>query len=151
MLNSKIILSIRKKQTKKLESDAKRVDYEVLVNNNNENCNIKCSPGFYVQIARPCFSALKTNSVINSGIISLSVADTVINKDKKNYEANRKIRFNFMSQNKQIGGVTVHLHHSARLVQIQGSCVMPDKSKAAIWFAKAIIEIFRKKNIMILF
>ena len=46
------------KQSRAIEDDAILPDYEVTLNNFEENCNIKCSPGFYVQVARPCFSSL---------------------------------------------------------------------------------------------
>ena len=130
------------KQLKKIEEDAKLVDYHVSVNSNNENCNIECSSGFYVQIARPCISALDENTLLNSANITITVTEVVINKDKNHYEANRKILFKFANKNEDIGGVTVHIHDSARLVQIQGGSIMPDRNKAAIWFAKIVLEKF---------
>ena len=39
-----------------------------------------------------------------------------------------------MSQDENLGGVFMHLYHSQRTIQVQGSASMPDSSKAAVWF-----------------
>ena len=39
-----------------------------------------------------------------------------------------------MSQDESLGGVFMHLYHSQRTIQVQGSASMPDSSKAAVWF-----------------
>ena len=35
--------------------------------------------------------------------------------------------------------VTIHAHHSTRLVQIQGGAALPDKSTSALWFVKNVL------------
>ena len=54
-------------------------------------------------------------------------------------EATKLISFSFMSEQKFLGSVKVHLHHSTRTIQIQGSSIMPDSSRAAVWFLKNLI------------
>ena len=39
-----------------------------------------------------------------------------------------------------IGVVRVHLRHSTRLVQVQGSAKMPDKTTAAVWFTEQVLS-----------
>ena len=65
--------SNHQKQTKALEEDTTKVDYDVTLNNNEENCNIKCNPGFYAQVARPSFCSLNKDSIITSSNISMVI------------------------------------------------------------------------------
>ena len=61
-------------------------------------------------------------------------------------EVNRLVKFVFVSQHQNCGGVAVHLHHSTRTIQVQGSHKMPDNSKAALWFVKnVIVKKFKEK------
>ena len=39
-----------------------------------------------------------------------------------------------------IGQVTIHLHHTARKVQVQGGALLPDKTKAPIWFVEEVLK-----------
>ena len=39
-----------------------------------------------------------------------------------------------------IGVVRVHLRHTTRLVQVQGSAKMPDKTTAAVWFTEQVLS-----------
>ena len=55
------------------------------------------------------------------------------------------MKFKFTVQNDEIGGVTVHTHHSNRLIQIQGRCIMPDNNSGAVWFAKVVLQKFREQ------
>ena len=54
-------------------------------------------------------------------------------------EATKLIAFSFHDLQKCLGGVTVHLHHSTRTIQVQGSSIMPDKTRAALWFVNNFI------------
>ena len=40
---------------------------------------------------------------------------------------------------RSLSGVAVHLHHSTRTIQVQGSHIMPDASRAALWFVNNVI------------
>ena len=52
----------KKKLTKTLKKDALIAMYETTVNNYNENVNIKCSSGFFLQVASPGFHDLAIQS-----------------------------------------------------------------------------------------
>ena len=52
------------KQTEKITKDAEINDFEVNINNSDQNATIKCSTGFYIQVARACFVTLYKSSVI---------------------------------------------------------------------------------------
>ena len=51
------------------------------------------------------------------------------------------MHFEFINEKSRIGTAAVHLHHSTRTLQIQGSHIMPDSSKAAVWFYNNFISI----------
>ena len=64
--------------------------------------------------------------------------------DTNNIEANIKIVFSFQQQNVDLGGVVVHLHHSTRTIQIQGSRVI-NSQKAALWFTNYVVARIREQ------
>ena len=134
------------KQTEKIKNDAKLDDYEVTVNNSDQNATIKCSTGFYIQVARPCFVTLDKKSVITRGKIAITLDDLKLTLDQKGLEATRLIHFSFMSELKSLGGVTIHLHHSTRTIQVQGSHIMPDSTRSALWFVHNVILIRFKEQ-----
>ena len=113
----------QEKQTEKIISDASKNDYEVSINNNDQNATVRCSPGFYIQVARASLGPLKNSSVLACGDIAISVDDTKITKDQMGIEATKWISFSLMTNQRSVGHVSVHLHHSTRTIQIQGgSC-----------------------------
>lgn len=130
----------QKKQTRAIQDDARLPDYDVTVNNHDENATIKCSPGFYLQVVKPCFFSLNKESIISSSNIVITISDMKSTYEKGDHEVNRKIKFTFKNQLENLGGVTVHLHHSSRTIQIQGSYTMPNKEKAALWFTKVTVK-----------
>ena len=127
------------KQTTKIVEDAAIDDYSVSINNSDQNITIKCSSGFYLQVAKPCFTTLKDGSVMNKASIAISLDDVKVTLDKNNVEATHLLHFSFMSNMSSCGGVRVHLHHSTCTIQMQGSHVMPDKTRAPVWFLNAIV------------
>ena len=133
------------KQMTKIRNDASKNDYEVTINNNDENATIKCSSGFYIQVAKSCFVTLDKRSVLSQSDVAITVDDITVTNDKNGLEVTRLIHFSFMSEQKTIGGVAVHLHHSTRTIQVQGSCIMPDSSSAVVWFINSVtIKRFRE-------
>ena len=48
--------------------------------------------------------------------------------------------FRFYQDRLSVGGVTVHLHHTSRNVQIQGSALLPENKKAPVWFLDNVIK-----------
>ena len=71
-----------KRQTKRIEADALLPDFDVRLNNNNENDNIKCSPGFYAQVVKPCFNAIDEHSILSLNNITVNVSNVSTLKDK---------------------------------------------------------------------
>ena len=128
----------KNKQMNEIHKDASINDFEVTVNNFDQNATIKCSSGFYTQVALPSFATLAKRSVFSKSKVAITVDEVTITQDKSGLESNRLMYFSFVTEQKSIGGATVHLHHSTRTIQIQGSHVMPDASRAAAWFANNV-------------
>ena len=126
------------KQVTKIREDANINDYEVTVNNNDQNVTIKCSSGFYIQVAKASFVSIDESSTFSTGKFGISVDDVTITKDQKGLEATKLIHFSFKSEQARSGGVAVHLHHSSRTIQIQGSHVMPDSTRSPVWFLQNV-------------
>jgi hypothetical protein len=134
------------KQMKEIKRDAKIVDFEVKVNNEDENCTIKCSSGFYIQVARSCFSSIDKTTVLTIDNVAITIQDVKISMEKNDHEVNRLIHFLFYSKMQPHGGVKVHLHHSTSTIQVQGGSIMPDSTKAALWFLnKVIVKKFKEQ------
>jgi hypothetical protein len=122
------------KQMSKIRDDAALDDFQVTVNNNDQNVTIKCSSGFYIQVAKASFVTMKKHSVFSAADVAITVDEVTVTTDQKGLEATMLMHFSFMDEKVALGGVAVHLHHSTRTIQLQGSSVMPDSSRAALWF-----------------
>ena len=129
------------KQTEKIKEDAVLNDFDVNVNNSDQNATVKCSSGFYIQVARASLGTLNTRSVLSCGDIAVTVDEVTVTKDLTGLEATKLLSLSFMSDQKLLGGVKVHLHHSTRTIQIQGSYNMPDNTRAALWFLNNFVLI----------
>ena len=112
----------------------------------DQNATIKCSTGFYIQVARASLGSFYDHSVLACGDIAITVDKNIVTKDQVGTEATRLVHFSFMSEQRNLGSVTVHLHHSSRTIQIQGSAVMPDSTRAALWFLNNIILVRFKEQ-----
>ena len=122
------------KQITKIVKDAEKQDYEINVNNNEENVTIKCSTGFYIQVAKPSFVTLENGSVLSNSNIVVMLTDVTKTNDLNGLETTLLLKCSLLSDRQTLGCVSVHLHHSTRTIQIQGSSIMPDSSKAPVWF-----------------
>ena len=80
------------------------------------------SPGFSHQVA-------------NVGVTCSNIEPSI---DYRGVEFNRIFWFNILGSD-ICGAITVHLHHTTRLVQVQGSAVMYDGQVAAVWFVKNLL------------
>ena len=128
------------KQIEKIRADAALNDYEVTVNNNDQNVTIKCSSGFYIQVAKASFVSIKKGSTFSTDKIGITADEVIFTNDQAGLEATKLVHFSFKSEQGGVvlGGVAVHLHHSSRTIQIQGSHIMPDSSRAATWFLNRV-------------
>ena len=133
----------KEKQTQKIVKDALKNDYEVTLNNCDQNAIIRCNPGFYIQVARSSLDSLKNNSMLKAGNITVAVDEITISRELNYVEATKLIKFSLLSDQKKVGFVSVPLHHSTRTIQVQGNSTMPDKSKAALWFTNFITDRFK--------
>ena len=98
-------------------------------------------PRFYIQVGRPSLCNLTTTfSEYYSGV-NLTCTSIIPKFDRRNSEVNRLLHFsNSTSDNYTLSKISVHLHHSTRLIQIQGSSFMPDRSRAPVWFTNNILK-----------
>ena len=120
-------------------------------NCHGQNVNIKCSSGFYAAVAKPTLCSISDGHTVTiHGIVvsmSTSGVDTV---DANGLSVNRLLKITMSaakSPSSFIGVLTIHLHHTTRLVQIQGSAVMADSTTAPIWFAeKVLLPLFKSRG-----
>ena len=131
----------QQKQTDKIKEDAALNDFNVNVNNSDQNATVKCSSGFYIQVARASLGTLNNRSVLSCCDIAMTVDQVTVTEDKTGLEGTKLLSLSFMSDQKLLGGVKVHLHHSTRTIQIQGGSIMPDNSRAALWFLNNFVLI----------
>ena len=136
----------QEKRTAKIVKDAAISYNDINVNNDDQNATVKCSSGFYIQVARASLGSLQSPSVLACGDIAVIIDNIKVTKDQLGTEATKLINFSFMVDQTKIGGVAVHLHHSNQTIQIQGSAKMPDSSRAALWFLNHFILVRFKEQ-----
>ena len=124
----------RKKQLSKLANDASIDDFEIVVSPNEHNVTIYCSTGFYFLVAIPAFSDISVGSSFPVLSMTASCYDITGKVDSSHANVNTVFFFRVSNDAKSsIAKVTVHLHHTARKVQVQGGSLV-DKKRAGIWF-----------------
>ena len=130
-------------QMDKLIADASISDCEFSANNSDSNVNIKCSAGFYKAVANPAFSALSPgfSQRVAGALVTCSSIEP--SYDYRGLEFNRIFFFSIRDTDGVTAPITIHLHHTTRLVQVQGGAILHDGQVAAIWFVKnLILELF---------
>ena len=126
------------KQTAGICKDALIKDFKVVTKDQDRSINIECSSGFYAQVAKPTLCSLSQDHIPPILGITVFCEDVTRSLDSLGHEFNRTMFFK-LQVNDIVRKATVHVHHSSRLVQIQGGALMPDKSTAASWFVKNIL------------
>ena len=126
-------------QVDKVVSDATISDCEFSPNNSDSNVNIKCSSGFYKAVAMPAFSTLTPGFSQSSREATITCSNIEPSFDYKGVEFNRIFWFSIRDACGVSVNVTIHLHHTTRLVQVQGSSILSDGSVAAVWFVKNLL------------
>ena len=126
-------------QKNKLVSDATTKDCEFSSNNSSTKVNIKCSVGFYKAVAMPAFSTLSPGFSHRSGTSVITCSNIEPSLDYNGIEFNRIFWFSLCDSDGLSAAITVHLHHSTRLVQVQGGAILHDGSVAATWFVKNLL------------
>ena len=132
-------------QVNKLVADAAISDCEFSANNSDQNVNIQCSSGFYKAVAKPAFSTLSPGYSHRSGEVLVSCSNIQPSLDYRGVEFNRIFWFSLRDLAGNCASVTVHLHHTTRLVQVQGGAIMNGGYVAAVWFVKnLLLDLFLK-------
>ena len=107
---------------------------------NEHNVNLVCSNGFYSLVALPAFAHLNPGFSVYLDSLVLICYDMNNKVDSSNAIVNNVFFFRIESHSKtMLGKVTVHLHHTARKVQIQGGSIVNNKKRACVWFLENYI------------
>ena len=130
----------RKRQLKNLRKDSTAKDLEIVINSNDENVNIYCSLGYYTKVAIPAFDHLSAGSTLYEGDIAVICHDVTKRTDATGAATTTVIMYRLYKQNCSVGQVTVHLHHTTRNVQLQGSAHIKDGLKAPVWFVQNLLK-----------
>ena len=130
----------KEKQILNLGADTYLPDFDITVNDSDKNVNIQCSTAFYDTVAKPVMCGLNKDSSLNFNNISVNCNHIDYNRDTKGHEYNRVLHVTLGGDGQfSIGKVTIHLHHTKRLLQLQGSASMPDGNRAPVWFLNTFI------------
>ena len=134
----------RKKQLNRLTKDAKIDDFEISVSPVAHNVTIKCSAGFYSQVVLETFANMSLQYRNQVDGVSIQCCKTEERVDTSGAIVGVLITFDLNYLNKQrrefIGTVQVHLHHTTRRVQLQGSSLVHDKVRAPVWFVDSFLK-----------
>ena len=128
------------KQTAGIYRDAQIQDFKIVHKDNDKNINIECSSGFYVQVAKPTLCSLSQDYIQPVLGLSISCDNITKNVDALGHEVNLTLFFKITLSNDNTAKVTIHAHNSTRLVQVQGSITMPDRTTSALWFVKNVLN-----------
>ena len=133
----------KKKQLARLCKDTKLDDYEITVSPIAHNVTIKCSAGFYLKVVLPSFSSFteQYHNQVDGIIIRCIKVEGHIDGDGSNVTA--MIIFELIYEHQahpSIGTVTIHLHHTARKIQLQGSSLVHDRTRAPVWFVDSFLK-----------
>ena len=130
----------RPKQLRKLRHDTTVPDYTIEVSPSNENVNIYCNTGFYAVVAKPTLESLAIGTMTQVGDIGIKCHDITNRTDATQAITVTVVMYRLYLLTESIGQVTIHLHHTARKVQVQGRALLPDKTKAPIWFVEKVLK-----------
>ena len=129
------------KQLSGLCKDAKLTDFEITISPIAHNVNIKCSTGFYTLVVLPSFKDITEHFVTQVDGITVQCSSITGYIDGANSNTTAVVVFSLTYQDgSSAGAVTMHLHHTTRRVQLQGSALVYDKSRAPVWFVDNFIK-----------
>ena len=131
----------KEKQVQSLGADTKLANFEITINDDDKNVGIQCSSAFYQAIAKPVLCGLEKQTRLHIDNVSVTCNHIDYNRDRHGYEYNRVLHIILGGSGKHgLGKVTKHLHHTKRLIQMQGGARMPDQSTIPLWFLKSFIK-----------
>ena len=136
----------KKKLTKNLKKDALISMYETTVNNHEQNVNIKCSSGFFLEVASPGLLDLAKQASHTKPLTFNTVA--IICTNSRNSLDNINLHLNIMysydifytdKMDTPIATVTIHSHTTTKLIQLQGFKLVLNV-KAPVWFYNNVLK-----------
>ena len=131
----------RNKQVKNLLKDANNdKDVDIVVSPSNENVNLHCNLGFYTKVAVPAFERLAAGNTTYVDNVAVICHDITKRSDNTGAATTTVIMYRLYRQNVSIGQVTIHLHHTKRMVQVQGGALISDDLKAPVWFVEKVLS-----------
>ena len=125
------------KQTERICKDASVSDMNIVVNNRDTNVNVQCSSGFYIVVLKPVMSSINVGLVCQYPPIQVTCTEVVNITDQAGVPDFTRVSFNLKGP---LGSVCIHFRHTTRLVQVQGSAKMHDKTTAAVWFTEHFLS-----------
>ena len=116
----------KKKLTRNLKKDATINMYETTVNNYEQNVNLKCSSGFFLEVASPGFLDLaKQSSDLSKPLkiddIVLFCTNNRTSLDELDLHLNVMYSYDLYAHDKMdcpLATVTIHCHTTTKLVQL---------------------------------
>ena len=136
----------KKRLTRNLKKDAQIENFHTVYNNFDENVNIKCSSGFFLNVIGPGFLELAkqasdpANPLVIDGL-KLQCNNERASLDNCNLLVNMIYNFTVSdpANSSILGSVRVHVHVTTKLVQLQGAKVIRG-TKAPVWFHQNVLK-----------
>ena len=99
--------------------------------------SVMCSTGFYALVAVPALSSITVGSKHHIADVILFCNDITGKIDDIGANVNAVIHFRYTnSDQSSSGGIVVHMHHTVRRVQVQGSSMVNGRMRASVWFVE---------------
>ena len=134
------------KQLDKVINDAHLPNFIVEVNNSGYNVNIRCNSGTYAKVVKPSIQTLSANfsGTVDNIICAFTLEPPGIDLQQLDFNDLIRVNLSKMSSPTQIiAKVTMHIHHSSRNVQLQGS-TMVEGITAPLWLTKNVLMKYLK-------
>ena len=128
------------RQTDRIIRDSHLPDFTITQKDKYKNINIECNSGFYSEVAKPTICSLAQDFIPPIHGFTVQCESVTKNMDKADNQFNLTLFFKLIAASGKSFKVTIHTHHSTRLVQVQGGSFLPDKSTAAQWFVCNILH-----------
>ena len=131
-----------KKQLTRLCKDTTLDDYEITVSPIAHNVNIKCSAGFYAKVVLPSLGniAEQYDNHVDGVSIQCTEVKRVVDGAGASVTGTVVFKLSYLANQSFIGTVHIHLHHTTRRVQLQGSSLVHNKTRAPVWFVDKFLK-----------
>ena len=141
VMRSKFTLN-KDRQLTGLYRDANIPDLDITVSPVAHNVTLKCSTGFYTEVVLPTFTEIcSPGSVCPVSGVLITCSGITGRTDDGNSNVTAVLTFSLNYEDgSSAGGVTIHLHHTTRRVQLQGSTLVHGKTRAPVWFVDAFLK-----------